>query len=79
MSERPQFLDALRAVAGERGGEINTRRLGRYLLRNVRRIEAGMRLESMGIDLLTKRHLYRVASVSSVIGVSSNPSREITQ
>jgi len=76
MSGRPQLLEALRAVAAERNGDINRRRLGRYLLRNCRRIENGMRFESAGEDLVTKCRQYRV---SGVIGVSSNPSMSIWQ
>ena len=76
MSSRPQLLDALIAIAGERNGEINARRLGRYLKRNVRRIEGDLRFEHMGIDLITKRHLYRVASVTGVSGVSTSSTRE---
>lgn len=79
-SARPQLLDALLAVAGERNGEINNRRLGKYLKRHVRRIENGYRFESAGTDLISCRPLYRVAKPSSVTPVSSvttNPSREI--
>jgi hypothetical protein len=74
MSANPQLLEALMAVAGERNGDINTRRLGRYLTRNVRRIESGMRFENTGNDLVTCRHQYKVTSVTSV---TANPSREI--
>jgi hypothetical protein len=77
MSANPQLLEALMAVAGERNGDINTRRLGRYLTRNVRRIESGMRIENAGNDLVTCRPQYKVTSVTSVISVSANPSREI--
>jgi hypothetical protein len=73
----PQLLDAVLAVAGERNGEINARRLGRYLKRQVRRIENGHRFESAGTDSLTCRPLYRVASVTSVSSVTTNPTREI--
>ena len=79
---RPQLLDALRAVAGERNGEINTRRLGRYLVRHVRRIENARRFESAGTDSLSKRPLYRVVALTGVTGVSGvipNPSREIAR
>jgi hypothetical protein len=79
MSARPQLLEALQAIAGERNGEINTRRLGRYLARNVRRIEDGRRLEDMGEDPFTHRRRFRVVGVTGVIGVSPNPSREITE
>jgi putative DNA primase/helicase len=77
MSAKPQLLEALLAVAGERNGEINTRRLGRYLVRNIRRIESGMRFENADIDRLTNRHRFVVSSVTGVTGVSANPSREI--
>jgi putative DNA primase/helicase len=75
-SAASQLLEALQGAAGERGGEINARRLGKYLARNVRRIEAGNRFEAAGPDLTTRRQKYRVASVTSVISVSANPSRE---
>lgn len=68
--------EALKAIAGERSGEINARRLGRYIKRSVRRIEGGLRFEVMDIDRLTNRPQYRVASVTSVSSVSTNPSRE---
>jgi putative DNA primase/helicase len=80
MSAKPQLFDALYSVAGERNGEINTRRLGRYLVRHVRRIENGHRFESAGTDSLSKRPLYRVVTltgVTGVSGVSANPTREI--
>jgi putative DNA primase/helicase len=73
-SERPQLLDALLGVAGERDGDVNTRRLGRYLKQQVRRIENGLRFEYMGIETRSCRPLYRVIRVSSV---SPSHSREI--
>jgi hypothetical protein len=76
-SANPQLLEALQSVAGERNGVINGRRLGRYLVRNARRIEDGMRIEIMGKDPVTKCQRFRVAGVSGVSGVSSNPTREI--
>ena len=82
MSAQPQLLDALRSVAGERNGDINSKRLGRYLVRNVRRIEGGRRFEDGGEDSYSKCRLYRVGvvsgvtGVSGVSGVSGNPSRE---
>lgn len=66
MSERPQLRDALLEVAGERNGTFNTRRLGRYLVRHLRRIEGGKRLEDAGTDRITCRRLFRVTRVSSV-------------
>jgi putative DNA primase/helicase len=78
-SAKPRLLDALLSVAGERNSEINTRKLGRYLARHVRRIENGQRFESTGIDAFSKRPLYRVVQVTGVTGVSGvipNPSRE---
>lgn len=77
MSARPQLLEALLGVAGERNGEVNARRLGRYLTRNVRRIESGMRFENAGADLLTHRNRFVVSGVTGVTGVSANPSRGI--
>lgn len=77
MSAMPQLLEALQGVAGERNGEVNARRLGRYIVRNIRRIEGGMRFENAGVDLLTHRHRFVVTGVSGVTGVSANPSREI--
>jgi putative DNA primase/helicase len=76
-SANSQLLDAILAVAGERNGDINTRRFGRYLQRQVRRIENGLRFESMGTDPLSHRQLYRAVrlpGVSGVTGVSANPS-----
>jgi hypothetical protein len=77
-SEHAQLFDALSSVAGERDGKINTRRLGRYITRNLRRIENGQRFEAAGIDLVSKTRLYmvgRLPGVSGVIGLSANPSR----
>ena len=69
-SEKAQLAEALRAVAGERSGEINTRRLGRYLARNVRRIENGHRFENAGTDLISKNRRYALMGVAGVTGVS---------
>lgn len=66
MSARPRLRDALLEVAGERNGEINARRLGRYLVRQLRRIENGMRIEDAGTDRISCRRLFRVTGVSSV-------------
>ncbi len=77
MSANPHLLDAISAVAGERNGGINNRRLGRYLVRSIRRIEGGLRFEDSGIDLISKNRLFRVSGVTGVTGVSANPSREI--
>jgi putative DNA primase/helicase len=77
MSARPQLLDAINAVAGERNGGVNNRRLGRYLTRNIRRIEGGSRFEDAGTDLLTKNRLFRVAGVTGVTGVSTTQRAEI--
>ncbi len=62
-SANPAMFEAVHAVAGERNGEINARRFGRYLARNVRRIESGMRFEQVGFESLTKRPKYRVGRV----------------
>lgn len=75
-SEKGQLRDALLEVAGERNGAINSRRLGRYLVRYLRRIEGGKRFEDAGSDRLSCRRLFKVHRVSSVSSVSSNPSRE---
>lgn len=80
MSARPQLLDALNGAAGERNGTVNSRRLGRYLVRSLRRIEDGLRFEDAGDDPLTHRRRFRVTAVTGVtgvIGVSTNPTREI--
>lgn len=76
MSAKPQLRDALLEVAGERG-EINARRLGRYLVRHARRIENGLRIEDAGADRLSKRKLFKVSGVSGVSGVISRPTRVI--
>lgn len=73
-----QLLEALTAVAGNPGGAINSRRLGRYLVRHLRRIEAGMRLEDGGPDLTTKNRRFRAVGVTGVISVSANPTREMS-
>src|SRR5205807_9274023 len=73
----PQLLEALQAAAGERNGTINARKLGRYLVRNARRIEDNLRFEDGGEDPMTHRKKVRVHGVTGVIGVSANPSREI--
>jgi hypothetical protein len=70
------LYDSLVAVAGERSGEINTRRLGKYLKKHLRRIENGQRFEFAGTDPLSCRPLYRVVTVSSVSSVSANPTKE---
>ena len=61
-----RLLEALSEVAGERGGGINNRRLGRWLVRHLRRIEGGRRFEDGGEDPGTCRRRFRVTSVSSV-------------
>jgi putative DNA primase/helicase len=78
-AERAQLFDALANVAGERNGTLNTRKLGRYLVRNLRRIENGRRFEAAGTDPVSKNRLYTVSQVSgvtSVIGVCANPTKE---
>jgi putative DNA primase/helicase len=75
-SARTQLLEALQGAAGERDGSINARRLGRYLVRNLRRIEGGFRLIDAGEDPLTHRRKFQVASVPGVSGVIPNPTRE---
>lgn len=72
---RPDLYDALHAVAGDKGASINPRRLGRYMTRNARRIEAAMRIEVMGEDLITHRMRFRVTGVTGVTGVTTNPTR----
>ncbi len=74
--ERPQLRDALLNIAGDKTGDINARRLGRYLLRNVRRIEGGLRLEDCGRDGATWRKLYRV---TRVLRVSIPNAREMAE
>lgn len=64
-SGNPVLLEALQAVAGDRMGAINTRRLGRYLVRNQRRIERGLRIELCGADPLTHTRRFRVAAIAS--------------
>ena len=78
-SAKPQLLEALLLAVPDRSGQINSRRLGRYLVKQVRRIENGLRFESAGNNPLTTRPMYRVArvsSVTSVSGVSATPTRE---
>jgi putative DNA primase/helicase len=72
-----QLREALVGVAGERDGSINAKRLGRYLTRNLRRIENGLRFEEGEQDLITHRRRFKVASVTGVSGVYANPSRDI--
>jgi putative DNA primase/helicase len=74
MANQAPLLEALQAVAGDSKGNINVRRLGRWLARHVRRIENGMRFEDGGTDRATNRRRYSVKSVSSV---AANPTREI--
>jgi putative DNA primase/helicase len=70
----PQLLDALQAIAGEQKGEINARRLGKYLPRYLRRIENGYRFERTGFDNHTRRPLYRVVNMMTrTSSVSSTP------
>jgi hypothetical protein len=76
-SERVQLAEALRAVAGERNGEINTRRLGRHLARNVRRIENGRRFENAGTDLISKNRRYALMVAAGVTGVTTTQRAEI--
>jgi hypothetical protein len=75
---RPDLYDALHAVAGERNGSLNNRRLGRYMKRNARRIEDGMRIEVMEEDRTTHRQQFRVVGVTGVSGVFYNPTREMS-
>ena len=58
MSARPQLLEALLAVAGERG-EVNVRRLGRYLTRN--------RPNIIRVSKLTKVFKTSVSSATKVV------------
>jgi putative DNA primase/helicase len=74
---RPQLLEALQGAAGERSGAVNSRKLGRYLVKHLRRIEDGLRLEDAGKDGPTCRRRFKVTSVTSVTSVSPNPTREI--
>jgi putative DNA primase/helicase len=71
------LLDAIMAVAGDRDGTVNSRRLGRYLLGNARRILGGLRIEDAGEDRLTHRRRFRVTGVSGVSGVSPTLRAEI--
>ena len=59
----PDALEALQTVAGNRDGTINSRRLGKYLARSVRRIEAGMRLIDAGPDPQTTRRRFAVTTL----------------
>ena len=77
-SARADLLEALQAVAGDRNGTVNTRRLGRYMVRNLRRIEGGKRIEDCGADPTTNRRRFRVSCVTSVSCVISNPTREVS-
>ncbi len=70
MSANTRFLEALTEVAGERNGTINNKRLGRWLVRHLRRIEGGYRFEDAGEDLITHRRRFRVSAVSGVTGVT---------
>jgi putative DNA primase/helicase len=69
----PRLLEALTEVAGERNGTINSRRLGRWLVRYLRRIETGRRFEAAEDDPITCRRCFRLISVTSVTRVSANP------
>lgn len=73
ISANPRLLEALTEMAGERGGTINARRLGRWLVRHLRRIEGGRRFEDAGEDEVTHRRKFRVVTVSGVSGVLANP------
>jgi hypothetical protein len=57
-----QLLDALLDVAGERG-EINLRRLGRWLAKMVGRIQGGLRIERGGV--LSGMQTWGVSKVES--------------
>jgi putative DNA primase/helicase len=72
MSGNSRLLEAITDVAGERNGSINARRLGRWLVRHLRRIEDGWRFEDAGEDPVTHRRRYRVTGVTGVSGVSAN-------
>jgi len=71
VSPDPVLYDAMHAVAGEKGGGINSRRLGRYIKRHDRRIEDGMSFEDCGEEPSKKVRMWRVTGVSGVSGVSS--------
>jgi putative DNA primase/helicase len=64
-SERPELHEAFAAVAGERDGSVNAKRLGRYLARNVLRIEDGRRLIAAGDDPATHNKRFVVVEVKS--------------
>jgi hypothetical protein len=59
-----RLLEALQGVAVDAKGNINPRRLGRWLSRQVRRIEGGMRFEDRGSDPVTNRRRFSVTCVS---------------
>lgn len=67
ISGSTRLLEALTEVAGERGGGLNNRRLGRWLVRHLRRIEGGLRFVDAGEDPVTCRRRFSVTSVSSVL------------
>lgn len=59
----PEAKEAFLAVAGDRNGEIGAKRLGRYLMRSIRRIEGGLRLNQAGMDPLSHSRLFFVTEV----------------
>ena len=68
------LFEAFQNVAGDRDGSINPRRLGRWLVRHIRRIESAMRLEDGLNDPITTRRRFRVTCVS---GVAGSPTHEM--
>ncbi len=71
-ADNAKLLAALSDVAGEPKGTINTRRLGRWLVKHLRRIEDGKRFEDAGRDPITCRRRFQLSSVTSVSSVAAN-------
>jgi len=67
---RPGLHDALHAVAGAKDEAINPSKLGRYLKRNARRIEDGLRIENVGEDPSSHCRKFRIAGASRSFGDS---------
>ena len=71
-SANPKLAAALVEVAGDRAGTINSRKLGWWMKRSMRRIENGLRIEDAGEDPTLKVKRYKVVRVSGVSGVSES-------
>jgi hypothetical protein len=64
-SARPELLEALLTVAGNKDRTINSRRLGKYLARCVRTVENGLKLVKGTPDPDSHNQRYHLVEIQS--------------